>query len=75
MLFRSPAKRNALNGTALAELEALFTALQRDFATRVVVLANGEVVEQGEPERVLTSPQHPATRELLQLERARRGVQ
>jgi enoyl-CoA hydratase/carnithine racemase len=33
-----PAKRNALNGTALAELEALFTALQRDFATRVVVL-------------------------------------
>ena len=33
-----PAKRNALNGTALAEIEALFGALQTDFATRVVVL-------------------------------------
>jgi ABC-type glutathione transport system ATPase component len=44
----------------------------RDFATRVVVLANGEVVEEGDPHTVLTSPSHPATRELLQLGRARR---
>jgi enoyl-CoA hydratase/carnithine racemase len=34
-----PARRNALNGAALGEIEALFTQLQTDFATRVVVLA------------------------------------
>src|SRR5688572_18243302 len=33
-----PARRNALNGDALGEIEALFTELQTDFATRVVVL-------------------------------------
>lgn len=33
-----PEKRNALNGTALEEIAALFTALQSDFETRVVVL-------------------------------------
>jgi len=33
-----PARRNALNGAALEEIEALFTQLQTDFATRVVVL-------------------------------------
>jgi enoyl-CoA hydratase/carnithine racemase len=33
-----PARRNALNGAALGEIEALFTQLQTDFATRVVVL-------------------------------------
>jgi enoyl-CoA hydratase/carnithine racemase len=33
-----PARRNALDTTALEEIAALFTALQRDFATRVVVL-------------------------------------
>jgi len=33
-----PAKRNALNGAALGEIEALFGALQTDFETRVVVL-------------------------------------
>ncbi len=33
-----PEKRNALNGTALGEIEALFGALQTDFGTRVVVL-------------------------------------
>jgi len=36
------------------------------------VLANGEVVEEGDPQAVLTAPRHPATRELLQVERARR---
>lgn len=38
----------------------------RDFADRVVILAEGEVVEQGVPHEVLTNPQHPATRLLLQ---------
>jgi enoyl-CoA hydratase/carnithine racemase len=33
-----PARRNALDTTALEELTALFSGLQRDFATRVVVL-------------------------------------
>jgi ABC-type polar amino acid transport system ATPase subunit len=78
-----PARRNDL-GEALLKLAESGRALVmtshdddfvREFATRVVVLANGEVVEQGDPETVLTAPSHPATRELLQLERARRGVQ
>jgi ABC-type polar amino acid transport system ATPase subunit len=73
-----PARRNDL-GDALVQLARSGRALVmtshdddfvRDFATRVVVLANGEVVEQGDPHTVLTSPQHPATRELLQVERA-----
>jgi ABC-type polar amino acid transport system ATPase subunit len=38
----------------------------RDFATRVIILAEGEVVEEGNPRQVLTHPQHPATRALLQ---------
>ena len=33
-----PARRNALNEAALLELEQLFTELQTDFATRVIVL-------------------------------------
>ena len=78
-----PARRND-RGDALLALAKAGRALVmtshdddfvRDFATRVVVLANGEVVEQGDPHSVLSRPQHPATRELLQLERARRGVQ
>ena len=78
-----PARRNDL-GEALLTLAQSGRALVmtshdddfvREFATRVVVLANGEVVEQGDPQSVLTSPEHPATKELLQLERARRGVQ
>jgi ABC-type polar amino acid transport system ATPase subunit len=78
-----PARRNDL-GDALRQLAKSGRALVmtshdddfvREFASRVVVLADGEVVEQGDPQRVLTSPQHPATRQLLQLERARRGVQ
>jgi polar amino acid transport system ATP-binding protein len=78
-----PARRNDL-GDALLALAKAGRALVmtshdddfvRDFATRVVVLANGQVVEQGDPHSVLSRPQHPATRELLQLERARRGVQ
>jgi len=37
----------------------------RDFADRVVVMADGQVVEQGPPSIVLLSPQHPATKQLL----------
>ena len=44
----------------------------RDFATRVIVLSGGEVVEEGPPHRVIAHPQHPATERLLLTERARR---
>jgi ABC-type polar amino acid transport system ATPase subunit len=75
-----PARRNDL-GEALTALAASGRALVmtshdddfvRAFATRVVVLANGEVVEEGDPRQVLTSPSHPATRELLQVEREKK---
>jgi ABC-type polar amino acid transport system ATPase subunit len=75
-----PARRNDL-GDALKRLADSGRALVmtshdddfvREFATRVVVLANGTVVEEGDPHVVLTSPTHPATRELLQVERALR---
>lgn len=39
------------------------------FATRVLVLAGGVVVEQGAPSEVLRQPRHPETRRLLQSER------
>jgi polar amino acid transport system ATP-binding protein len=38
----------------------------RDFATRVVILADGEIVEEGAPGEVLTHPKHAATKALLQ---------
>ena len=37
----------------------------REYADRVVVIAEGRVVEEGVPAAVLGSPQHPATRQLL----------
>ena len=37
-----------------------------EFATRVIVLAGGVVVEVGAPRDVLSNPQHPETRRLLQ---------
>jgi ABC-type polar amino acid transport system ATPase subunit len=40
----------------------------RDFADRVVILSEGEVVEEGTARDVLTNPQHPATRAFLQFE-------
>ena len=42
----------------------------RDFATRAIILAEGEVVEEGDPREILTRPKHPATRAFLQLEHA-----
>ncbi|MDL2717200.1 MAG: ATP-binding cassette domain-containing protein [Acidobacteriota bacterium] len=70
-----PARRNEL-GRSLARLvkedgRTLVVAthdddLVRDFATRVVILADGIVVEEGEPAEVLGNPSHPATRWLLQ---------
>ena len=40
----------------------------REFASRVIILAEGEVVEEGKPNEVLVNPKHPATRRLLQHE-------
>jgi polar amino acid transport system ATP-binding protein len=75
-----PARQNEL-GRALRELSGqgrtlLFTShdddFVRDYATRVVVLAEGKVVEEGEPRQVLTHPKHEATRRLLQVEPEKR---
>ena len=69
-----PARRSELGGV-MATLAAsgctlLVTTHDDDFArayaTRVAVLAQGVVVEEGEPRRVLADPAHPATRRLLQ---------
>lgn len=43
----------------------------RDFASRVLILAEGEVVEEGAPRDVLSRPAHPATRRLLQWQKER----
>jgi polar amino acid transport system ATP-binding protein len=37
----------------------------RDVATRVLFMDKGRIVETGTPEQVLTSPQHPRTREFI----------
>jgi ABC-type polar amino acid transport system ATPase subunit len=69
-----PARRGDL-GKTLQDLRAsgrtlmLTThdyAFAREFATRVVILAEGAVVEEGDPAHVLEHPTHPATRALLQ---------
>ncbi len=70
-----PARRGEL-GRSLTELVArggrtLVVATHdedfvREFAGHVAILADGAVVEEGPPARVLTHPQHPATRYLLQ---------
>jgi ABC-type polar amino acid transport system ATPase subunit len=68
-----PARRRAL-GESLAELARSGRALLvtshdddfvRDFATEVLILADGEVVERGAPSEVLNAPQHVATKALL----------
>ena len=70
-----PARRGEL-GNTLLQLTAKGRSLLltchdddfvRDFATRVVVLADGRVVEEGVPATVLTSPAHEATRRLLDM--------
>jgi ABC-type polar amino acid transport system ATPase subunit len=72
-----PARRNDL-GDALRQLAGAGRTLLltshdddfvRDFATRVVVLANGRVVEEGTARDVLDHAQHEETRKLLQVER------
>jgi ABC-type polar amino acid transport system ATPase subunit len=74
-----PARRNDLGG-ALRQLAAAGRTLLltshdddfvRDFATRVVILANGRVVEEGDARQVLEQAQHEETRGLLQVERNR----
>jgi ABC-type polar amino acid transport system ATPase subunit len=75
-----PARRNdlgdALGALARSGRTLLLTShdddFVRDFATRVVILAQGLVVEAGDPRMVLDHPAHEATRELLQVERARK---
>lgn len=43
----------------------------REFASRAIVMAEGEVVEEGDPREVLVRPRHPATRAFLQTEHSR----
>jgi len=76
-----PARRGEL-GRILRTLAAggralLVTSHDDDFvaehATRVAILADGRIVEQGDPRRVLSDPQHDATRQLLCIERDKRN--
>ena len=69
-----PARRNAL-GETLTTLTAQGRGLliathdvdfAHDFANRVIVLADGVMVEQGPAQDVLANPTHPATKALLE---------
>jgi polar amino acid transport system ATP-binding protein len=68
-----PARRgefgSTLRGLAAAGRALLVTShdddFVRDWATAVVILADGEVVEHGDPDAILTNPRHEATRALL----------
>lgn len=69
-----PARRNSL-GLTLRQLASSGRAMLvtshdadfvRDHATRVLILADGQVVEAGDPQTVLNHPAHDATRALLQ---------
>lgn len=69
-----PARRGEL-GETLLQLSSTGRTLvvtthdddfARDFATRVVILAEGAVVEEGNAREVLTNPKNEATRRLLQ---------
>jgi ABC-type polar amino acid transport system ATPase subunit len=70
-----PARRGSLGDTlqTLARSgRALLIATHdvdfaHDFVDRVVVMAEGVLVEQGAPSEVLERPTHPATRELLRI--------
>jgi ABC-type polar amino acid transport system ATPase subunit len=70
-----PPRRTAL-GTLLAHLASAGRAILltshdvdfvRDHATRVLILSDGQIVEQGVPHEVFTAPTHASTRALLQL--------
>jgi ABC-type polar amino acid transport system ATPase subunit len=76
-----PARRGEL-GETLARLtqsgRTLLAATHdddfvRDFADRVIVMADGRVVEQGAPAEVLVSPRHEATRQLLSQKKRSNG--
>jgi len=41
-------------------------AFARQVADRVVFLDQGQIVEQGTPDRIFTAPEHPRTRQFLQ---------
>src|SRR5207253_8635065 len=65
-----PARRNEL-GETLVELTRGGRTLivtthdddfAKDFASRVIILADGEVVEEGNAREVLTNPRHAATK-------------
>ena len=68
-----PARRDELGGTLMDLTSTGRTLLVathdddfvRDYADLVVVMADGRVVEQGDPAEVLVHPQHPATQQLL----------
>jgi polar amino acid transport system ATP-binding protein len=68
-----PARRGELGDTLerlTADGRTLVTATHdddfvRDYADRVIVMADGQVVEEGPPQQVLNHPQHPATKQLL----------
>jgi len=77
-----PARRGSL-GELLQKLAAEDRALliathdtdfARDFATRVAVLANGVLAEEGPAREVLEHPSQPATRELLDAHAAGTGA-
>ena len=70
-----PPRRTAL-GTLLASLASTGRAILltshdvdfvRDHASRVLVLSDGQLVEDGPPHDVFTAPRHDASRALLQL--------
>jgi ABC-type polar amino acid transport system ATPase subunit len=69
-----PARRNELGATLRQLTEEGRTLVVtthdddfvRDFASRVIILADGQVVEEGDPGEVLTNPRHEATKRLLQ---------
>lgn len=72
-----PARRadlaSALRRLAQSGRTLILTSHDDDFvravATRLLVLADGVVVESGDPDTVLTAPTHDATRRLLRQER------
>ena len=77
-----PARRGSLGETLrglAAEGRGLLIATHdvdfaRDYADRVVILAGGEVVEEGAAKPVLANPAHPATLALLAKKGAPQGV-